>query len=135
MKTLAISIFSFVLFSIFVYSASAQSNDIFLDINKVDGKIVSKAENGERTLTFNIGGFTTKQQIDEFVAKFKTMRGVNSINVVDDAIDGKWNATAVFYKYATKKYFQDLFTWLSIKYILIDNTKYFVEELQSTKFE
>jgi hypothetical protein len=135
MKTLAISIFSFVLFSIFFFPASAQSNDIFLEINKVDDKIVSKAENGERTLIFNIGGFTTKQQVDEFAEKFKTMRGVISVNVADDAIDGKWNATAVFYKYANKKYFQNLFSWLSINYIIVDNIKYLVEEIASAKFE
>ena len=104
MKTFTSSVLSFVLIIVFYITASAQTNDVYLVINKIDGKIISKAENGEVTMNFDIAGFSTKQQLDEFVTKFKTMRGVISITVAQDAADSKWNATAVFYKYANKKY-------------------------------
>jgi predicted Zn-dependent protease len=135
MKTTARIIISSILFSLFILSASAQTTDTYFIVNKINGKIVSKAENGEKTINFDIVGLTTKPQVDEFITKFKSMRGVVSISVATVAVDGKWAATAVVYKYADKKYFQNLFTWLGIKYIMIDNTKYLTEELQSAKFE
>lgn len=135
MKKLSGALLSFVIIMMFYFSLSAQTNEVFLVINKIDGKIVTKAVNGEKTINFDIAGLTTKKEVDDFATKFKSMRGVVSITVSPDAIDSKWNATAVLYKYATKKYFQSLFTWLGIKYIMLENTKYLTEEIQTAKFE
>jgi hypothetical protein len=113
----------------------AQSMSPYFVISRNDSLLVTKSPNGEKTLRFEIAGLNSQQQLDEFVNKFKTLRGVISITVADVPVDNKWKATAVFYKFANKTYFQNLLNWCDISYIIIDNRKYETQNFPLIKFD
>jgi hypothetical protein len=104
--------------------AISQTTETYFIIHKANGKIISKSDNGEKTMVFDFAGFSTKQQVDDLANKIKTLRGVVSITVAENPVDNKWAATAVFYKFANKEYFKYFFKSCGIKYIMIDSKIY-----------
>jgi hypothetical protein len=105
-------------------SVYSQTSAAYFIMHKTNDKFISKSDNGEKTLVFDIAGLSSKTEVDALVTKIKTLRGVVSAVVEENSTDGTWETTVVFYKYANKKYFPQFFSWCGIQTLMIDNTTY-----------
>lgn len=117
---------------VFIYSAvNAQSSNAYFIIHKTNNKIFSVNEvNGDKTAMFEIAGLNSKEEAEALVEKIRTLRGVVSISMEPTSDTGTWEATAVFYKYADKKYFPQFFNWCGIETVEIDNIKYDTQNIE-----
>ena len=129
-----VALFATIIISVLIAKpVLSQSTNTYFVIPATDSIIVNKAVNGEKTMKFEIGGLNSKQELNEFINKFKTLRGVVSITVDETPVAGNWLATAVFYKFANQNYFKFFFKWCDVKYILIKNKKYQTENFSLIK--
>lgn len=135
MKRYLLFIMATAIFTNISVKVHSQNSGAFFNIDKANFKIICDTAKVQKTLNVEIGGFETKQQLDDFVNKFKTLRGVVSIAVVDGIIDNKYKAVVVLYKYAGLRYFQNLLKWADIKYIYVDNVKYETAIVPSIKID
>lgn len=129
MKTILTTLITVFLFS----SVYSQTSTAYFIIHKSDNKILSVNVNGEKTVAFDIAGLSSKEEVDALVTKMQTLRGVVSVTVAETSTDGKWAATAVFYKFANKQYFPQFFQWCGIQTIEIDNIKYDTQNINITE--
>lgn len=137
MKTKKNILLLFVSLFFITFSINAQETALIkLRLNKSENeKRIAVNDKGEKTITFKISGLTSQDDVDQFVKKVKTIKGVVEFNISNVSTSDEREGSAVFFSGAKKYYFKNFLIEAGINKLIIDNKEIEPKDIDTSRKE